>query len=133
MQATHRAAIRRVLKEDKFAGSSANYAQVAAAMQSISLTGTPSDFAEAFTRHRQAWGDAARLEAEWKKVTSEDNINMALIGGGLCLFLECEENPISSQIDAENRIKSAREQASRNINETFQVVEQVAARYGAAI
>jgi hypothetical protein len=133
LRAQHKLAVQRVLNQDQVAGRSGNSAQVSIAMQAIDLYGTPSDFSQAFIQHQRAWDDLAALDAEWKRITSEDNINYAIVGGGVCLLLECEQNPFTSQLDAENRVKAARAEASRRVSSTFQVVKRVAARYGASI
>lgn len=134
-RAAYRAAIEDVVKQDAALGavSGGSETRQAQAMRAIDLSRCPSDFAEAYTVHIQAWERAAAIQRDLDRLNSDDNVSETIARSIIADLGGSDAAPIHDAVELNNRLKADHQQAVLIIKESFNDVERVAVSYGATV
>lgn len=129
----YKTAIESILGQDVAASKAGSYPRIVMAMRNIDISPAPQDFRVAYEQHTQAWEHRSKLQDQWNNLTSDDHEKQVLGWGIVCGLFSCPNNPIDSQVDIENAMKQLKAEDDEAISNTYDIVKQAAAKYGAHI
>jgi|GEM_PF-3105091 len=133
--ANYAPAITTVLQQDAALAPAANgdASIIAEGMRQIDLSGCPGDFSRAYVEHLHEWEKAAEIQKLLAMVRSDDNVYGAMIATGLQKLFKSDANALVDALEQERALVQALLEARQQIKATFNVVENIAAGYGATL
>ena len=126
----YKAAIEKALHEDVLTGREPTYDHTAA-MRKVDLSDCPPDFRVAYMQHIHAWDEAAKVHQAKAELDSDEDA--AAAAGALATLFGSDETPWSDHVQAEAEVDRLQQQASDDIQTSWQNLEDVASKYGAQV
>jgi hypothetical protein len=126
----YKSAIEKALHEDALTGHEPTFDHTAA-MRKVDLSDCPEDFRVAYTNHIHAWDEAAKVNQAKAELTSDEDA--AAAAGALATLFGSDETPWSDHERAVAEVNRLQQVASDDIHGTWQVVEDVSAKYNAQV
>lgn len=127
-------AIESVLNQDS--GSSRNGNGVAGAVQqmkAIDTSGCPGDFRAAYLAHIHAWEAMYEIQQQAIRLKNESNSDGAVVESFIRGFMGDPFGKVNEQINAQNQLAMAAQNAHQQIKLTFNKVQEIAVTYGAKL
>jgi outer membrane murein-binding lipoprotein Lpp len=131
--AVWKSCIETTLQQDAAIPPRSGAAYIVSQMKIIDTTSCPAEFREAFLAHIQAWDNTAEIEESLALLNSEDNVNTTVGAQVLASLFKTGDRPYQNHMDADRRLRQARSESSAGIRSSYQAVQRVAVRFGAAL